>query len=295
MLSILIPTYNYETTTLVQSLYNECIRLNIAFEIIVRDDALANNKYQKQNETINTLKNCSYKVNSRTLYRAANRNTLAENAQYENLLFIDGDARVENTQFVQHYLPFFHKNTVVIGGTKYIESQLNEDNSLRWHYGFHKEMKSAAQRNVKPYHSFTPFNVLIPKHIFQKIKFDENLKEYGHEDTLFGWQLQLHKIPLIHIQNPLIHEGLESNEVFLNKSEKAIQNLIQLEQISVYAAMLENLDLVRFARRFQMFNFSIFKNNLQNLFANYLKRKSYSKSMFIFSFWKMLMYYKHKP
>ncbi|MEL6719415.1 MAG: glycosyltransferase family 2 protein, partial [Bacteroidota bacterium] len=67
-----------------------------------------------------------------------------------------------------------------------------------------------------------------PKAIFQQIQFDESLKQYGHEDTLFGIELKVRQIPILHLDNPLEHIGLEETEVFLAKTEQAIQNLAQL-------------------------------------------------------------------
>src|SRR5690606_16653054 len=77
---------------------------------------------------------------------------------------------------------------------------------------------------------FTTNNFLIPKKIFNSIKFDESLVKYGHEDTLFGYELSQQNIIIHHINNPLIHVGLESAAVFLQKTEEGIKNLIQIIQ-----------------------------------------------------------------
>ena len=44
----------------------------------------------------------------------------------------------------------------------------------------------AAERNKHPHAGFSTFNVLIEKSVFSKIRFNEELKQYGHEDTLTG-------------------------------------------------------------------------------------------------------------
>jgi hypothetical protein len=58
-----------------------------------------------------------------------------------------------------------------------------------------------------------------------EIKLDETLKGYGHEDTLFGLELKQKNIPIIHIDNPLCHIGLECFEDYLTKTEEGISNL----------------------------------------------------------------------
>mgnify|MGYP000465830659 CR=1 FL=1 len=72
------------------------------------------------------------------------------------------------------------------------------------------------------------YKILISKSLFQQLKFNESISEYGHEDTLFGIELQTKNIPINHILNPVVHLGLENEAIFLNKQEKAIQNLVLL-------------------------------------------------------------------
>ena len=57
--------------------------------------------------------------------------------------------------------------------------------------------------------------MLIPKKIFLAIKFDESITKYGHEDTLLGIMLEKEKKEIFHINNPLYHNGIENNIIFL--------------------------------------------------------------------------------
>jgi hypothetical protein len=91
-----------------------------------------------------------------------------------------------------------------------------------------KEQKKAADRNKRPHAGFSTFNVMIEKSVFSRIRFNEELKQYGHEDTLMGYQLKKAGISILHIDNGLIHEGLESNKDFLNKTKLGIENLSKL-------------------------------------------------------------------
>jgi hypothetical protein len=294
LLSILIPTYNYSALVLVKSLYNQCVKENLCFEILVFDDAIINNEHSIENEKINTIPFCFYKKNEKTLFRAGNRNTLAKNAKFENILFIDADAKIKHEDFIKQYLPYLNKKITIVGGTKYLKSQLNKSNSLRWNYGIVKEMKSADIRNLKPYNAFTPFNTLIPKFVFNSIQFNENLKEYGHEDTHFGWQLKAIKIPLLHIDNALIHEGLEQNIVFINKSENAIKNLIQLEKNIEYHDLIQEMELLKMANKFKFLYNNFICSLLEKKIKNYLIKDTFNKSIALFSFWKLLIYFKYK-
>ena len=99
---------------------------------------------------------------------------------------------------------------------------------LRWHYGRRREASSAAVRQRKPHAQFKLKNVLMRANVFEQVKLDAALKRYGHEDTKFGWRLRTAGIAVHHLDNPVLHDGLESSEIFLLNSQQAVQNLVHL-------------------------------------------------------------------
>ena len=66
---------------------------------------------------------------------------------------------------------------------------------------------------------------MMRRSTFLCILFDKNCREYGYEDALFGVELKKRGISILHIDNPLIHTGLDTNERFLEKSEQALRTL----------------------------------------------------------------------
>jgi hypothetical protein len=66
---------------------------------------------------------------------------------------------------------------------------------------------------------------LIEKKVFESVHFREDLKNYGHEDTLLGYDLYQNGIAIFHIDNPLEHMGLEDSETFLLKTKTALESL----------------------------------------------------------------------
>lgn len=228
MLSILIPEYNFNCLQLIKDLSNQASLLEIEHEIIVIDDC--STSPCAENKSITSLPHCQYLELSQNLGRAKIRNLLAQKAQYEKLLFIDCDAEVCSDSFLKRYLSFIHEECVVCGGCIYNEKNTDPSTQLRLFYGRKRESRTAKERQEKPFFAFSSFNFLISKNIFNKIKFDENITEYGHEDTIFGFELMHKKISLYHIDNPLIHAGLESSSIFLEKTKTGIGNLIQIHQ-----------------------------------------------------------------
>ena len=91
MLSILIPTYNYNTLLLVKTLQQQAIKSKISFEIIVLDDASSDTQSSIENNKINTLEHCTYIESEKNLGRTATRNILAHKAKFNWLLFLDAD------------------------------------------------------------------------------------------------------------------------------------------------------------------------------------------------------------
>jgi hypothetical protein len=112
----------------------------------------------------------------------------------------------------------------------YSDTLPSPDVALRWKYGKAREEKRAAVRQAHPYRSLTINNLLIPKSIYGNTPLDEGITSYGHEDTKFGYELRKKGIPIWHIDNPVRHIGLESNAVFLQKTQSAIENFYLLTQ-----------------------------------------------------------------
>jgi len=230
MLSILIPTYNFDITTLVKALHQQCKAASIPFEILCFDDGSTQN-YRTKNQSISNLEKVNYKELPSNLGRAKIRNVLGKAAQYPYLLFMDCDSAVTNPQYIKNYITHVNPNTLLYGGRVYEEHPpKNYDKRLHYFHGKFREEILTEERKTKPYYSFMTNNFLIPKGIFLNFLFEESIKGYGHEDTLFGIALQKKHIKIQHLNNPLKHLGLEDQAVFLKKQQEAIHNIYQLHQ-----------------------------------------------------------------
>ena len=229
MLSILIPTYNYDCTQLVRDLHRQAEQLGIDYEIIVADDASPQQEYRERIREINSWPHCRLLELENNLGRARIRNRLADEAQHEWLLFMDSDAEVISDSFIADYLAHTDAEAIC-GGLCHADTLPSPEVSLRYAYEKRADkMRAARYRAERPYEHFTPFNFMIRRKAFQAIRFDERITEYGHEDTLFGITLGEKAISIHHIDNPLRHIGLESNEQFLKKTRAAIRNLATME------------------------------------------------------------------
>lgn len=225
MLSILIPVYNYNITRLVNALHRQATEQCVDFELIVMEDG--SDKWVSENSEISKLPFCRHCIQFENAGRSAIRNKLAQEARYEHLLFMDCDAEVGSTDYIAKYLTFCKEDSIVIGGTAYDPNEHNPDFSLRLKYGRKREARPANERGKT---NFATFNFLISKSVFNKVSFDESIRGYGHEDMLFGHELHQLGYEFTQIDNPLIHKGLDNNDIFIKKTGEATRNLFLLHQ-----------------------------------------------------------------
>lgn len=230
MLSILIPVYNYDIGPLVAALSKQAQQLEIEYEIFCLDDG-SKTEFKVLNRAIQHLPAVRYEELPQNLGRSAIRNRLAEEAKYPWLLFMDCDTMPEYEDFLERYAVHLNEDKVLYGGRSYAPNPPAENEFyFHWFYGSNREVKTQEKRSEMPYQSFMTNNFVIPKSILLDIRFDESLKQYGHEDTLFGLELKQGQIPILHLDNPMRHVGLEEASIFLRKSEQAIENLLLLRE-----------------------------------------------------------------
>jgi len=221
MLSILIPTYNYSVFQLVQNIQQQCIACSLTFEIICLDDNSVNN-YQLENEKIKELNHCFYFKNETNFGRTKTRQILAEKAKFDWILCLDSDVVPENEKFIEKYNTHLNSSkSVVFGGYKYEKQQPESSKILRYKYGKEREEKSAEFRSKKPYQYVFSGNMLIQKKLFLELNYTEQEKFYGM-DIYFAYQLFSRKIAILHIDNSIFHRGLESNDIFFEKSLQSV-------------------------------------------------------------------------
>jgi hypothetical protein len=227
MLSILIPTYNYNVYPLVTELKSQADALDIVYEILVQDDA--SKSFLEENTEINLLQHCSYTLNHENLGRGNNINLLNNRAQFDYVLIMEADAFPEKRTYLQDLIASINQDTqVLFGGVTYPNEKPEKDKLLRWKYGNERESVSLNERLKKPYHFVFTWNLLLKKEILSKYHFPYIVKDYGYEDVVFIKQLKENNIPIQHIENRLVHFNSETSLTFIEKTEKAVATLNQL-------------------------------------------------------------------
>lgn len=227
MISILIPTYNYNTLPLVEELYRQAISESLEFEIIVADDASPVNENTETNSKINQFSNCQFIRNKINLGRGQNRNSLVQKAKYDWVLLMDCDTFPKDKNFIRKYTESIKNQSekAIFGGIIYYETKPKKDEMLRWVFGKSREEIPLAKRLSKPFHYTLISNILIQKKVLLLYPFDSELFNYGYEDIVFILGLKREQIAIGHIENPAYHLNLEKSAVFLEKFHSSLENL----------------------------------------------------------------------
>ena len=226
MFSILIPTYNHKISILVNTINLQAKKLDIPFEVIVVDDA--STLYKKENAGITQLENVTYKKLEENKGRSSARNLLTQLAKYDQLLFLDADVFPKTDLFLNTYIQHIDKDLdIICGGIDYEKKKPGKPQRLRYKYGIAREVKQPENRNKKRY-LIVSANLWIKKEVY--IHINSNLSNFYGSDLLLSENIRKMKYRVLHIDNPTLHLGLETSEVYLNKAKKLQHTITTLEK-----------------------------------------------------------------
>lgn len=290
MLSILIPTYNYNVYPLVCELHKQCVNCGIDFEILCQDDH-SESILNVENEKVNLFENTSFNTNTSNLGRGKNINLLAKKTAYNWLLIMDCDTYPTKDDYIKNYIDVIANLDfkIVFGGIVYESEKPEKEKLLRWVYGQKRESISLAKRNQNPNQTLTS-NLLISKNTFLENPFNESITNYGYEDLLFLGELKSKDIIVKHIENPTYHLGLENSTTFIEKTKIAIENLVFIEDavhlLSVDTKIQKTYKILKLIgiHKFLSYLFIKLKSNLEkHLMSNH-------PSLFVFDLYKLGCY-----
>lgn len=238
-ISVLIPTYNQPCLELVSQLQAQLEQAAVPYEIIVADDGSTDERTVEANLGIATLVHCQYIIRKENAGRAVIRNFLAQEAQYDLLLFIDSDMSLVDDQYIRRYLAA-DCDTVVDGGVRIVGDEDEWRGNLRYLYEKAEEPHhTAPERQRTPYQHLHTANLLIRRELMLKYPFDERFRHYGYEDVLLGKTLRRHRVAIRHIDNPLGFSTFETNADFVAKTEEGLRTLYEFrEDLRGYSRLL---------------------------------------------------------
>jgi hypothetical protein len=228
MISVLIPVFNYKVQPLVDCLILQLTTENIHWEISLSDDC-SRFEYKKENSNyIRSLLDLPvyYFEQSVNIGNGSNRNFLISKANYDWILFLDVDVLPVHSNFIAIYIKYFTEYNYIIAGDILYDESNKMPKLLRWVYGIKKEQQSLKERSENTNLHARGANFAIKKNVAQSFPFPILHEKYGFIDTRFFLQFSMDKIKMI--ENPVFHLGIESNDIFLNKTKMAVANALYL-------------------------------------------------------------------
>jgi glycosyltransferase involved in cell wall biosynthesis len=227
ILSICIPIYNTDIRPLATELHRQIQAYSSEVELLFLDDA-SDVFFKELNRSVGRFSD--YQELPSNVGRSKIRNAFLPFVKGTYLLFIDGDSEITSSDFIKRYVKCLKSSEkeVVIGASIYADIKPPRKQLLRWKYSRTRECKSFEERVKHPQLGFKSNNFLISKTVFAKNPFDESLTTYGHEDTLFGYYLRKAKVKIEQLDNSVLNSNLDENQVFLEKTKEALQNLMSI-------------------------------------------------------------------
>lgn len=224
MLSILIPTYNDNSLSLVRALCRQAEAvLGSDWEVIVGDDGSTDQAVVADLRTAGSLPRCRYLRPEHNVGRAAIRNRLAREARGEWLLLIDGDGKVICDDYLGCLVRAMPVADVCYGGYLMMPGPAG---NLRWLYERHAAPRhTVEQRRRQPYACFCVSNLLIRRSLMLRYSLDERIRRYGYEDVMLGRKLREAGITVHHVEAPIGFSDYESNASFVAKTEEGLRTL----------------------------------------------------------------------
>ncbi len=211
------------------------------------EDGSTNQKALQANAQACRHPRCRHVVRQENVGRAAVRNLLAAEARYPWLLFMDCDLMPAGDDFLERYVQAVREHPeakVVYGGLRNVRPPFP---CLRYRY----EQATAGRHTLEarrshPYASLSVANIMVWADVAGQVPFDLRFRTYGYEDVMFGRQLRLNAVPILHIDNPVEIRDFEPNEQYVRKTEEAMRTLRRFaDELQDDVAMLRKLRTLR--------------------------------------------------
>lgn len=224
-ISFHIPVYNDDPGPLLRTLTDQWIP-GITKNIFVWDDgsnSLHQSHFQKLKSQFDQYHYIIWKHDPVNQGRATVRQRILEHSASSWNISIDSDM-LPDEDFIQQLKHHLNDPAIIYQGQHYYQKDPPKtEYLLHWKYGIQREIKSTDPASF--FTGIFAWHATLAPHL----RFETNLRKYGHEDTLFGLFLDQHMISVHTIPARALHTGLMNRNDFLLRQREAIQNLILLQ------------------------------------------------------------------
>ncbi|WP_029415455.1 glycosyltransferase family 2 protein [Brevundimonas bacteroides] len=230
-LSVLIPFLRDDPSELLAVLDREAEALNGAVEVVVMDDgtgdaALTDRLTALVEAMVLPVRLITLLANEG---RSKGRNRLAGAARGSSLLFLDSDMRPDNHRFLQTWAELVRQQApaVAFGGFSLLQAPDEPRFSVHRAMATNGECIGATERAKAPEKYVYTSNLLVRRDVFEAEAFDGAFTGWGWEDVEWAMRVS-RRWPVLHIDNPATHMGLDTVEQLAGKYEQSAGNFARV-------------------------------------------------------------------
>jgi hypothetical protein len=274
---------------LVQALSAQLINTGYEGEIILWDDG-SDKFVLTANQSLENIQSVLLYKNENNEGRMLTRQRLSGLARFEHLLFLDCDSKIIKDDFLSVYFDLVKEDIkLASGGRVYADNPPAEcDLVLHWKYGRKRESRTGKEEQ-RSATGFMSNNFLIKKEIFKSLDTSLKLAGYGHEDSWWGIQFEQAGISCRYINNPVLHAAIEKADIYIEKSENALANLLLLEKNIDRNMISRHVRIFRWYLRLKRTGLSGLYLFFEKMFHGYFRRNllSCKPSLFFFDCYRL--------
>jgi glycosyltransferase involved in cell wall biosynthesis len=230
-LSVLMPFLRDDPRDLLQLLDREAAFVGGAVEIVILDDGTDDRELTT--ELIAVVERMALPVRlitlSRNEGRSIGRNRLAEAARGGSLLFLDSDMRPDRADFLKTWIDLVTTQdpAVAFGGFSLLQASAEAKFSVHRAMATQSECLSSEERSKTPEKYVYTSNLLVRRDVFETEAFDRAFSGWGWEDVEWAMRVS-RRYPVIHVDNPATHMGLDTTAQLAGKYEQSAGNFARV-------------------------------------------------------------------
>lgn len=231
ILSVLIPFLRDDPRELLAALDAEAAALNGAVELVVLDDGTGDAGLTQALTTV--VAAMALPVRLITLAanegRSIGRNRLATAARGRTLLFLDSDMRPDTPDFLGRWAAVVRDAdpAVAFGGFSLKQAPSDRKFALHRAMATKGECLDHIERSKAPEKYVYTSNLLVRRDVFDSEAFDPAFSGWGWEDVEWAMRVS-RRFPVIHIDNPATHMGLDTADDLARKYEQSAPNFARV-------------------------------------------------------------------
>jgi glycosyltransferase involved in cell wall biosynthesis len=233
-LSVLIPFLRDDPRDLLAMLDREAPALAGAVEIVVLDDGTDDAALTAA--ITGVVHQAALPVRLITLARnegrSIGRNRLATAANGDVLLFLDSDMRPDTPDFLARWLAVASDpaNAVAFGGFSLKQAPDHPRFALHRAMAAKGECLDHVERSRAPEKYVYTSNLLVRREVFDAEAFDPAFTGWGWEDVEWAMRVS-RRYPVVHIDNPATHMGLDTAADLARKYEQSAPNFARVSAL----------------------------------------------------------------